>query len=400
MTVTRLSVAILALGVGPAEAAPPPPFSYWYTNQPAVVARGWSSVFDVLPSTLDDDRLFMTFWGYPGGVGSFGVEASSIDRSFGFIQPLDDINDREENQLWLHLFLPGSGPHFPKALDIVAEDTNRIVIAVACEQGRVDGDGSVELVSVARFPSNAVTSTMWKDLTGERLDGGGQYHTEGIAVDRRNRRVLVVTDDGDPDPPFPPRRQGFRVYTYDPTTFMATGTLTNVALLASADAHNAVALTNGTFLVAMGAAVISNGVWKVDPATGTTELILGRADIEEHGLPGTAVAPVMDLMVHRDYLYLLQTQLYTTGPDFSVSRLLAFRWDASACTVVDREADGILDLNALYRSTLGIDAGSTGLGVTRRGELLISSYSWHDCIGSVVGFTALPDRHGAVLIIK
>jgi hypothetical protein len=291
--------------------------------------------------------------------------------------------------VWNYRFPVGEAD-FPKAFEILAEDTETVRFLCAAEGGRGDRDGSVELVTVSRQPSNAVDSVLWKDLTGERADGGYTYAPEGLAIDTSNRWVAVVTDGSD-NTNVAAGVQGVRVYTYAPTNFAVSGTVTNLAILASRDAHKAFFLPGGAVLVAIGEAGVNNGVWKVDPRTGDAVELLDCADIEQHALPGAVSSVVLDIMVYRGYLYVGQY----------AGRILAFEWDEQAQTVRDDVIDDILDLDVVYGNRYGFGATCTGMSLTLRGELLVSSFAGVEgAVGAVYAFNVVPEEKPFVFTVR
>jgi hypothetical protein len=356
------------------------PFDFWYTNNPLIVARGEVSVFDVRASTVDRNRFFITHWGFGGGA-NWGIAEYEIKRVRGkWIRPLADEQSRTENRLWTSSFGKSVGD-FTKSLDILSEDAETVRILATAEDNDTAFDGSVQLFTVDRSSyTNYVAVDLWKDMSGQRTDGGAGYHPEGIAIDRVNHWVAVVTDDGTTNPPLPPRTQGVRIFEYNPTNFTVGATVTNFGLVPSGNGREALTLSNGLFLVCAGTAGDNQGIWRVDPWTGAATQIVDRAAIEEHELPGAVVSGVQDMLVFRGYLYLLQY----------AGLILAFEWDASAQTVVDTTVDAVFDLQSLFMAKFGINARPGGLDLTLRNELLVCSLNPSGAWPIVVAFDAVP----------
>ena len=370
-------------------------FEMWDTDHPVRVARGPMSIFDVHASMIDPDRFFVTYWQFTPVYGHTLAEYR-LQRGYkGLIMGLADPESASENFLWGYTWPQiAANPWYLKSIEILSEDTHTVRMFLSGEQGRGDNDGSIELISIDRGASNAVTDVLWKDLTGEHPDGQHDFQPCGVAVAPVGHRLIAPTDimNG---------TNGFRVYGYDADTLAETGSVYAVGDLVTNgtgatywDGPRAIALADGTFLIGgVGAPLLNQGIWKIDPVAQTATQILFKADIEDHDLPGALADPknpVQDMLVANGYLYLAQYS----------GRILAFAWDADRQTVKDRQIDGLLNLTALYASAFGqAGANAGGLSLTTRGELLVSSMQ-DGSVPMVVAFNVVPKQKSVYIFIR
>lgn len=359
------------------------PFDTWDIANPLRVAYpassgGGASVFDIVASTVGPDSFYATTM--LGTPAAFGVAEYTLNRSAGgLILPLANPTDPTENRRWQMPLANTSSGAYNKALDVLSEDANSVRILTAVEAG-TNANGSVEMVTITNRATGTGSSALWKDLTSEQADGTSFYGPEGIAVDRVNQRVLVVTDENDGIAPG--ETMGANIYNYDLSYAVTTPAQQKYGLTAagnagSVDGRQATALADGSFLVRVGSGT-ERGLWKVDASGNATEL-LNDTDLGAVSIQDTIIHSPDGGTTHNLYMAL-------ATPD---AEIRVYGWNNVTQSLLSTTPSTQLSLE-YFKPIFGwSDAGYlAGLSFTTNGELLMS-FANSGSPGGVVAFNLL-----------
>ena len=226
-------------------------------------------------------------------------------------------------------YTPGE---FVKALAVLESD----VVYGSAEEYPVPGDTDG---GVYRFDFNGNTLTSVADLTGMRTDGGAAFDPEGIAIDRANSYLYVMTDDA--------TDQDVAQYTINPDGSLTYNWIATVHA-GEKNARTGSVTADGDLLTVTGEGTTSN-VWRVT-SDGTVSNLFGEP-LTYFGDDGPR-----DVLLYDDCLYVADEN----------GMLYAYDWNDGSPSATPSDSWNLRDIGIDDDLTVG------GLGLTSQGELLVS----------------------------
>lgn len=336
------ALACAGLFTGTAHAAPFP----WDTSEVLLGStNGSRSADDVVADPFNADYIYAT---QTGSTSQQAIMKFTLTRSGGLITGASndyiDISTLVHNSAGL------------KALDIYNADT----LYYTLEEGGADTDGLVgRATSIASSP---LVHTSVADLTGVRADGGSAYDPEGIAIDRANNFLYVMTDDA--------ADQSVAQYTINGDLSLSATPNWSVTIEAgSSNGRNGIVLSDGRVAAVSGSSSVN--IFAVSQDGSTVTNLLGGAT------SGAGRDTPMDLLEYGGYLYL--------GWESGI--IDAFDLSAPSTTPV-----ASMDLDSVIGSlSLG------GLSITSDNHLLVSTRAAGGSTGEIYAFNAVPEPSAFVL---
>jgi len=249
-------------------------------------------------------------------------------------------------------YLPSesSNMHNGKAIDMYDANT----LFVAAEEGDTtgaDSDGSLDMMTLTAG-GTPVTFSVAADLSSIRNDGEAAYDPEGIAIDRVNNLLYVVTDDA--------TDQEVTQYSIGAGGALTKNWTTTVASGVS-NGNDATILPDGRVAVLTGKGSDTHVYAVTQDGATVTDLLGGPI------ASGWSNNP-QDLIVADNYLYIAEE----TG--------ILYAFDLTALGVT---ASSVFNLNALPFSNEIIIGG---MGLTANDELLISTRYTSGSVGEIIAF--------------
>lgn len=232
-----------------------------------------------------------------------------------------------------------------KSLDAYDPDT----LYYTAEEGDDDTDGLIgRATSLAAEP---VVHGAVADLTLVRLNTVAQYDPEGIAVDRDNDLLYVMTDDG-PD-------SGVAQYSINPDLTLTLQWFVNVETGAT-NGNDGIVLPDGRVAVVAGSDSVN--IYAVSQDGNTVNNLLGGA-IGDSGV--TRDAP-QDLLVYGGHLYLA--------------------WESGIIDAFDLDSPTTAPVDSIDLDTIIAPLSIGGLALTDDRHLLVSTRAEGGSTGEIYAF--------------
>ena len=346
--------AVLLCLASPCTRGENEPFPWVSSNWVEVVNLGIKTCDDVIGNPFNEDEIFAT----KTGNDFIEIWKLTLSRS-------DDGDITGSTLDWSSESpLPYTFKWGLKALDMYNDDT----IFYILEQGGADGDGLVgSLTGLDGTPVHVEAA----DLTAAKSPGeSSPFDPEGIAVDRQNDFVYAMNDDGPTE---------VAQYSVNPATLALTYNWTKVVATSGDNGNDGIVLSDGRVALTDGNGTCN--IYAVTPDGNASVNLLGGS------VSGDDDGP-QDLLEYRGYLYLL----------WEGGVIDAF--DASDLDNMSRTKAASWDLDAI----LGANVICGGMGVTARGELLISTREGGSKGSRAFAFEVIPaeafPQNGAVMHLR
>jgi len=305
----------------------------WDTNEVLLGSTdGSRTADDVVADPFNNNYIYAT---QTGSTSQQGIMKFTLTRSGGMItgatRDYVDISPLNHDDQGI------------KALDIYNADT----LYYTMEEGGPSTYGTLgRATSIAAWP---LVHTEVADLNGVRADGGSAYDPEGMAIDRANNLLYVMTDDS--------ADQSVAQYTINNDLSLSLVWSTTFES-SSSNGNDGIVLSDGRVAVVAGGPSVN--IYTVSQDGTTVTNLLGGAT------SGTGRDSPQDLLEYNGYLYLA--------------------WESGIIDAFDLSnpsttPDGSIDLDSVIGS---LSIG--GIDVTSDGHLLIATRADGGSTGEVYAF--------------